>query len=84
MRLLFVLLIGLSAAPARAAPSLDRLTLPKGFHVEVYSDQVPQARELAVGAKSTVFVGSMDADHDGSLLVSDDQAGAVYRVTYGR
>jgi len=50
----------------------------------VYSDQVPQARELAVGAKSTVFVGSMDADHDGSLLVSDDQAGAVYRVTYGR
>jgi glucose/arabinose dehydrogenase len=74
MRLPFVLLLALSATPAWAAPALDRLTLPKGFHIAVYSDQVPQARELAVGAKGTVFVGSMDAgkvyaltdaDHDG-------------------
>jgi glucose/arabinose dehydrogenase len=74
MRLPFLLLLALSAAPAWAAPALDRLTLPKGFHIAVYSDQVPQARELAVGAKGTVFVGSMDAgkvyaltdaDHDG-------------------
>src|SRR5690242_18321726 len=74
MRLPFVLLLALSAAPAWAAPSLDRLILPRGFHIAVYSDQVPQARELALGAKGTVFVGSMDAgkvyaltdaDHDG-------------------
>lgn len=113
MRVPFVLLLTLFVAPAWAAPSLDRLTLPRGFHIAVYSDQVPQARELALGANGTVFVGSMDAgkvyaltdaDHDGfeqdeqslgrpvdvqplpdgSLLASDDQAGAVYRVTYGR
>ncbi|HET6805590.1 MAG TPA: PQQ-dependent sugar dehydrogenase [Frateuria sp.] len=74
MRLPFVLLLALSAAPAWAAPSVDRLILPRGFHIAVYSDQVPQARELALGAKGTVFVGSMDAgkvyaltdaDHDG-------------------
>jgi glucose/arabinose dehydrogenase len=74
MRLLPVLLLALSAVPAWSAPALDRLTLPKGFHIAVYSDQVPQARELALGAKGTVFVGSMDAgkvyaltdaDHDG-------------------
>lgn len=61
MRLLFSLLLLLAAVPAGAAPALDRLTLPKGFHIALYSDQVPQARELALGAKGTVFVGSMDA-----------------------
>jgi len=51
----------LLAAPAFGAVHLDRLALPKGFHVAVYSDQVPNAREIALGAKGTVFVGSMDA-----------------------
>jgi glucose/arabinose dehydrogenase len=60
MRLLAALLMCL-ALPAVAAPQLDKLTLPKGFHIAVYSDQVPNARELAVGAKGTVFVGSNDA-----------------------
>jgi glucose/arabinose dehydrogenase len=60
MRLLAAVLM-LLALPAAAAPQLDQLTLPKGFHIAVYSDQVPNARELAVGAKGTVFVGSNDA-----------------------
>ena len=60
MRMLAVLL-ALFALPATAAVHLDRLTLPKGFHIAVYSDQVPDAREMAVGAKGTVFVGSNDA-----------------------
>ena len=62
MRKLLFALFGLLAAPAiLAAPSLDKLTLPKGFHIAVYSDQVPNAREIALGAKGTVFVGSNDA-----------------------
>jgi len=51
----------LLSAPVFAAVHLDRLVLPKGFHIAVYSDQVPSAREIALGAKGTVFVGSMDA-----------------------
>jgi glucose/arabinose dehydrogenase len=67
-------LLALVAAPALAAPPVQRLTLPPGFHVAVYSDQVPGAREMALGARGTVFVGSMgagkvyaltDADGDG-------------------
>lgn len=62
MRLLLPLLLILSSLPALAAPPpLDRLTLPRGFHIALYSDQVPDARELALGAKGTVFVGSNDA-----------------------
>ena len=64
----------LLATPASAAVQLDRLTLPDGFHIAVYSDRVPNARELALGAKGTVFVGStgagkvyalIDTRHDG-------------------
>ncbi len=67
MRLLLSMLLALSSA-AFAAPPLDRLTLAKGFHIAVYSDQVPNAREMALGANGTVFVGS-------------NSAGKVYALT---
>src|SRR5574337_796056 len=51
----------LMAAPVLGAIHLDRLALPPGFEIAVYADQVPDARELARGAKGTVFVGSMGA-----------------------
>ncbi|HET6587421.1 MAG TPA: PQQ-dependent sugar dehydrogenase [Oleiagrimonas sp.] len=75
MRLVLLATLALlSAAACAATPPVSRLTLPSGFHVAVYSDQVPSARELTVGAKGTVFVGSMsagkvyaltDGNHDG-------------------
>ena len=62
MRKLIFALFGLLAAPAMAAsPQLDKLSLPKGFHIAVYSDDVPNAREIALGDKGTVFVGSNNA-----------------------
>jgi glucose/arabinose dehydrogenase len=61
MRALLSLLLAALALPLFAAPRLDQLTLPKGFHIAVYSDQVPNAREIALGAKGTVFVGSSGA-----------------------
>lgn len=56
--LLVVALTGFSFATHAAAP-LAALKVPAGFHVSIYSDQVPNAREIALGAKNTVFVGSM-------------------------
>lgn len=68
-------LFALCATPVLAASiPLDELKLPDGFHIAVYSDAVPNARELALGSDGTVFVGSReagkvyaltDADHDG-------------------
>jgi glucose/arabinose dehydrogenase len=58
MRPLLLLLLALLALPACAAANLDRLTLPPGFHIALYSDQVPSARAMALGAHGTVFVGS--------------------------
>ncbi|WP_426701479.1 PQQ-dependent sugar dehydrogenase [Rhodanobacter sp. Col0626] len=70
MRLLFSLLLIVSSLPALAAPQLDKLVLPKGFHIALYSGQVPNAREIALGTNGTVFVGSTDA-------------GKVYALTDG-
>jgi glucose/arabinose dehydrogenase len=73
MRLLLAFAFGLLAVPAVAAPQLDKLTLPKGFHIAVYSDQVPNAREIALGVKGTVFVGSNDA---GKVYALTDSTGS--------
>ena len=45
---------------ARAAPPLDRLQVPAGFHVSLYSDAVPDARKMTLGDRDTLFVGSAD------------------------
>ncbi len=85
MRLLLSLLLALSSLPLVAAPTLDRLTLPKDFHIAVYSDRVPDAREIALGAHGTVFVGSGDAGKVYALTDSngDDVADKVRVVASG-
>jgi glucose/arabinose dehydrogenase len=53
--------LALAACSAFAAPSLEGVKLPPGFQIEVYTDQVPLAREMAFGPKGTLFVGSLRA-----------------------
>jgi len=52
----------LAAAAAGASPKTDKVIenvrLPTGFKMEVYSDQVPGARSMALGQKGTLFVGT--------------------------
>src|SRR5258708_2422122 len=43
--------------PASDLP-IDKLTVPAGFKVEVWTDGVPEARSLALGDKGTVFVSN--------------------------
>jgi glucose/arabinose dehydrogenase len=51
-------LAGLAGSASAAAP-LQSLKVPPGFHVSIFSDQVPNAREMTLGTRNTVFVGSM-------------------------
>jgi glucose/arabinose dehydrogenase len=39
---------------------LDTITLPPGFTITVYADNVPNARGMALGQDGTIFVGTMD------------------------
>jgi glucose/arabinose dehydrogenase len=41
---------------------VDKLKVPEGFKVELYASGMPNARELALGDKGTVFVGSRVVD----------------------
>jgi glucose/arabinose dehydrogenase len=59
MRRLSFLLAGIFLAPAAAA-SLDDVTLPAGFSIEVYAD-VPKARSLTFGDRGTLFVSTRRA-----------------------
>jgi glucose/arabinose dehydrogenase len=55
-----------------AALPLDTLKLPEGFAITLFSDQVPNARQMVWGAKGTLFVGSKQA---GNLYALRDEDG---------
>jgi glucose/arabinose dehydrogenase len=76
-KILFCLcLLGLSlCVNACSEPSRD-ITLPNGFSLSVYSDQVPGARQMALGDKGTVFVGSKKTGRFYALI----DANADYKV----
>lgn len=46
---------------ARDLP-LHLIELPSGFNIEVYADNVPAARSMALGPKGTLFVGTRTGD----------------------
>jgi glucose/arabinose dehydrogenase len=44
--------------PTGGPPKLDALKLPRGFSIEIYSTDVPNARSLALGAPGIVYVST--------------------------
>lgn len=60
-------LIAMAALRAHAASGLEHIDLPSGFNIELYTDQVPGARSLALG-------------DDGVVYVSTRQKGRIYAV----
>lgn len=51
----------MAAAPAQAYPELANFRLPVGFTISMFSDQVANARSLAVSPSGVVYVGSNKA-----------------------
>ncbi|MEM9532258.1 MAG: sorbosone dehydrogenase family protein [Pseudomonadota bacterium] len=75
---------GASCATARDLP-IEEVSLPPGFSISVFADNVPNARAMALGDQGTLFVGSRrdgrvhavkDADGDG-------RAERVYEIASG-
>lgn len=54
--------LALVAGNAGASPATDKVLenvrLPTGFKLEVYADDVPGARSIALGSRGTLFVGT--------------------------
>jgi glucose/arabinose dehydrogenase len=62
---------------------LDELHLPPGFHIALFA-RVPNAREMTLGARGTVFVGSMSAGDVFALTPSSDGTHAASVRTIAR
>jgi glucose/arabinose dehydrogenase len=73
--LLFCCLVYL---PPVSSLMLDNISLPPGFVIKVFASDVPNARQIAIGPKGVVFVGSRDAgnvyrvqDNDGDFIADE-------------
>ena len=57
-----LVLLAVLLAGCASGPRPGEIRVPPGFEVSVYSDNVPQARSLALGERGTLFVGGKEAD----------------------
>lgn len=46
--------------PLGLAPQVGNITLPPGFRIAIYTEDVPGARSMALGPKGTLFVGTRE------------------------
>jgi glucose/arabinose dehydrogenase len=73
--LLLLHLPACSAQPKKSDYPLDTIKLPPGFHISVFAGGAAGARQMALGANGTLFVGTrgagvvyaiVDKNHDGA------------------
>lgn len=57
---LAALACSVAAASAAARLPVDELVVPPGFHVEVLTDAVPSAREMAWSPRGVLYVGTRE------------------------
>lgn len=60
--LLILLLLMVSPVNAQAVLDLEDIVLPDGFEINIFADDVPNARSITIGSEGTVFVGSRIAN----------------------
>jgi glucose/arabinose dehydrogenase len=58
---------------------LDQLVLPKGFQIEIYAQDVSNARQMALGDTGIVYVGSRKAGKV-HAVIDEDKDGVAERV----
>lgn len=61
MRNLIFLAIFLTTTSYSTPPPLQQLKLPPNYHISIYVDSITNARQMALGSKGTIFVGSLHA-----------------------
>jgi glucose/arabinose dehydrogenase len=83
----FALLCGLlTITQVSAAPvQLDSITLPPGFRIHIYADDVPDAQSMSLGAHGTLFVGSRKAGRVYAIVDKnrDGRSDRIYIIAQG-
>ena len=83
-----LLSLSLMGAPsAHAAASLDGIRLPPGFRIELVTDRVPDARQMALGpwqsGRGTLFVGSSTSGKVYAVALDAGRATGVKTIATG-
>ena len=73
----------LSATTTALALPLDKIKLSPGFQISVFADNVPNAREMALGNEGTLFVGTREKGKVYALQYRNDRAGKVFTLASG-
>src|SRR5215831_15875561 len=75
-------LIAVQEVTGQQPPPIDRIKLPPGFEIGVFSANVPGARSLALGKSGVVFVGTQrDAVY--AVRYRGDRAERVLKIASG-
>jgi glucose/arabinose dehydrogenase len=84
--LLLLMVKGVSCAPAKDMKGvhLGDITLPPGFSIDIYADDVENARSLALGDNGTLFVGTRSAGKVYAVLDRNHDARADQVITIAR
>jgi glucose/arabinose dehydrogenase len=82
--LLFItaFLCGCTSPSPNPSNILEKLELPEGFKAEVFSDQVPKARQLAMGENGVIYAGSREEGKVYAITDEDKdyEADTVYTI----
>lgn len=74
------------SGPGNAASEIEQIKLPDGFRIEVFVDDVPNARQMTLGDK-TLFIGSRHASNVYAVPIdwtdSGPSAGSTVRLARG-
>jgi glucose/arabinose dehydrogenase len=85
--ILFFILNIFFITPLQAAELQEKLksiTLPAGFHIAVYAQDLKGARSLAIGKRGTVFIGTRDEGNVYAIVDTDGDYQADKRFIIAR
>jgi glucose/arabinose dehydrogenase len=83
--LLVVFALALQTQPVPTKLPLETIKLPPGFAIDVYATGVQNARQMALGASGTLFVGSRTTGKVHAVVDrdKDNKADQVYTIASG-
>ncbi len=81
----FLPLTFIAGCATAAELPLERIRLPEGFSISLYAEGVDNARQMALGANGTLFVGSRSAGNVYALVDrdSDQRADESFVIDFG-
>lgn len=62
----------------------EKITMPPGFTISIFAEDVPNARSMVLSPNGVLFVGTHTAGNVYAVVDrnKDNRAGVIYRISY--